>query len=261
MGLRRLSLLLALLAALSGCARGPEDAMQELAQLDLSFTEEQFTQSVLTGDVKAAGLFLKAGMDPNTADERGMTVLMTAAAAGKLESVKELLAAGANPQVRNEAGWTALTYAERNGWAEVMAVLQEAGAGGSQQEFRDELTKMGLSFDPSQFPKVVRSRPDAILAYVGAGSDPNARGSDGVTPLMIAAQADRPEVVRGLLSVGAYVDAKDRGGWTALTYAEVSGAERVVAVLQQAGAIASPPGAAPAIGRLPEEGSRAPQPN
>ncbi|HEY8345728.1 MAG TPA: ankyrin repeat domain-containing protein [Symbiobacteriaceae bacterium] len=234
---QRLSVLLVCLAVLCGCATTPEGARLELERLNRPYSEEGFLRSAREGDSRSAALYLRAGMDPNTADRHGVTVLMMAAASGDLRSVKMLLAAGANPQVRNEAGWTALTYAERHGQTEVANLLREAGAGGSQQEFRDELARQGITFNPDQFLAVARRRPDLILTYVAAGANPEARDSDGVTALMLAAAADRPEVVRGLLSLGVDVNARDVRGWTALTYAEVRGARRVVELLRQAGAV------------------------
>lgn len=236
MHFRRTSVLLVVAALMFGCA-SPEDARLALEERDLAYTEEYFVQSVRSGDTVAAGLFLDAGMNPNTADAHGVTVLMLAAAVGDLKAVKLLLRAGANPQVRNEAGWTALTYAERNGWTEVAALLKEKGAGGSQEEFWAELEKQGVFYDPANFLTVARSRPELILTYVGAGADPNAHDQDGVTPLMLAAAADRTEVVRGLLSLEVDVNARDAGGWTALTYARISGADRSAELLIQAGGL------------------------
>lgn len=242
---RRLMLLLVFVGLLSGCVTSPEEAQLQLAQMDRTYSEEAFLQAAGDGDDTAVALYLEAGMDPNTADRHGVTVLMMAAAGGDLRTVKILLSAGADPQVRNEAGWTALTYAERNGWSEVATVLKEAGAGGSQQEFRDELARLGIPYDPDLFLTIARTRPDLILIYVGAGADPDARDSDGVTAMMLAAAADRPEVVRGLLSLGVDINAQDVNGWTALTYAEASGAERVADLLRQDGALSDISSATP----------------
>jgi len=233
----RTTILLVLCAALSGCGSASEAARLALVQSEDAVTEEHFFQRVRMGDTAAAALFLNAGVNPNTADEHGVTVMMLMAAAGDLEGVKRLLNAGANPQVRNEAGWTALTYAERNGWSDVVALLKKAGAGGSQEEFRAELQRQGVFYNPEGFMAVAKTRPELILTYVGAGADPNARDEKGVTPLMLAAAADRTEVVRGLISLGVDINATDDSGWTALTYARTSGAQRSAELLIQAGAV------------------------
>lgn len=237
MHLRRTAILLVLCAALSGCGSSSEAARLVLQQSPSAYTEEQFYQSLRMGDTAAAALFLNAGINPNTADQHGVTVLMLAAAAGDLEAVRRLLSAGANPQLRNEAGWTALTYAERSGWSEVVALLRKAGAGGSQEEFRAELERQGVFYNPEGFLAVASTRPELILTYVGAGTDPNAHDDHGITPLMLAAAADRTEVVRGLISLGVDINAADVSGWTALTYARTSGAQRSAELLIQAGAV------------------------
>lgn len=54
---------------------------------------------------------LEHGANPNLADDAGLTPLMVAAQAGRLESARHLLAAGAERDRQNELGKTALAIA------------------------------------------------------------------------------------------------------------------------------------------------------
>lgn len=76
----------------------------------------------------------------------------------------------------------------------------------------------------------------AVRALVEAGADARARNKDG-EPLHLAAFGGHAEVVRLLLEGGgAYANAKDQGGWQALTVAARKGFLGVVRVLIDGGA-------------------------
>lgn len=57
--------------------------------------------------------------------------------------------------------------------------------------------------------------------------------SNGMTPLMVAARYNNAEIVNYLLSKGADARVKDEKGFTALKYAELSGAKEAIAALKQ----------------------------
>lgn len=59
----------------------------------------------------------------------------------------------------------------------------------------------------------------------------NARNSDGLTPLMIAAEAGQDDNVRALLQVGASIQVTDDRGWTPLFFAAYAGADSVIVSL------------------------------
>jgi ankyrin repeat protein len=61
--------------------------------------------------------------------------------------------------------------------------------------------------------------------------DPNALLRDEWTALMIGALNDRPQVVAALLRRGAYPDAQNATGWTALMIAERKGHAEVARLL------------------------------
>lgn len=56
--------------------------------------------------------------------------------------------------------------------------------------------------------------------------------SNGMTPLMVAARYNNTEMLRYLISKGVNISEKDDKGYTALKYAELSGAKDVIAILK-----------------------------
>jgi len=63
-----------------------------------------------------------------------------------------------------------------------------------------------------------------VESLISSGANVNARDSEGLTALMIAAEYWYPEIVQALINAGADVNARDQllGGKTALWYAESS---------------------------------------
>jgi ankyrin repeat protein len=72
---------------------------------------------------------------------------------------------------------------------------------------------------------------DLIKQYVEYGVDVN-QESNGITPLMLASQYNKVEIVKYLISKGANTRARDENGFTALRYAERSNAKEAVALLK-----------------------------
>ena len=68
-----------------------------------------------------------------------------------------------------------------------------------------------------------RKHVGVVEALLAAGADPNAAGSDGSTPLMIACEAGATAAVCALLMGGATPHALREDGATALEVAEENG--------------------------------------
>lgn len=77
---------------------------------------------------------------------------------------------------------------------------------------------------------------DICKMLIAAGADVNARGNNGSTLLMAAAELERPEICKYLLGFGANVDAQDAKGRTPLIKAVMAGNCAMVQLLLRHGA-------------------------
>lgn len=136
-----------------------------------------------TGDVLQ--LAARIGLNKALPDGRhpGMTPLMAAAERGRVEVVKLLVEKRASLEITDPSGWTALMHA------------------------------------------VQGQRPDAVSLLLESSAAVNAvaKADGGVTPLMLAAGAARPELCDALLAAGASVGLRDEEGRRPLHYAAKKG--------------------------------------
>lgn len=206
---------LALLLAASICLlRGAGDPFQAIRNNNLVLLKEQ----------------IGTGVDVNTRDSRGATLLMHAAAFGSTDAVRLLLEAGADVNARNQFDATALMWGagdpvkvrllvERG--ADVNAkskqgrtpLLIAAGYQGSAETLKLLLAK-GADLNATD-----RFGSTALLMSIGAedrqtqrmlidmGVDVNAALGTGGTPLMAAASANDLEIANLLIAKGAKVNA------------------------------------------------------
>ena len=212
-----------------------------------------------------------AAVDAQTTD--GTTALLVAARYGNLESLRLLLEHGASgaisPNVREEllriaysdSDSTMLRMLERFGLKlthgselrgpvvspnvtqpAVMRRFLTLGASPQETATTSTITLPALSYAAGQ------AAAPALVALLDHGADPNARGSRGLTPLMMAAAVDDTvEATELLLARGADVALRDEAGRTALDWALMRGETPIARVLRQAGAVPmAPPPAAPA---------------
>jgi ankyrin repeat protein len=96
----------------------PDEWMNELPPL---------VRAAAKGNISEAAVLLRAGSDPNEADEDGWAALHAAAAFNHLEIVELLLQAGAAVDTRSRDGFTPLLNAAK-AEAPVIAALLNAGA-------------------------------------------------------------------------------------------------------------------------------------
>lgn len=202
--------------------------------------------------VCAAWFGADCGMIPDRTDDRGMTALMRAAAAGETAEVERLVERGAGVEQRVRAelvrellaflwlgppppardpGYTALHFAVRDGHIETVRALL---AGGVRLQDRDD--PPGLS--PLDVAVVHPDVPPAmVLLLLERGHPANpAPGASRLTPLHVTAERGTPEVVAALLRAGADLDARDGEGMTPLIRSVRAGRPEVAAVLLDAGA-------------------------
>jgi ankyrin repeat protein len=128
---------------------------------------------------------------------------LAAVAEGDRQRVREMLAAGINPDRPSAIPWgeRALMVAVDRGDVEMVRELLE---GGAHPDLRGKgFTPLGMA--------ALRGHGRITRMLLKAGADPDLKGTDGNTPLFLAARLDRVEVVRALLAGGADMRVPSRG--------------------------------------------------
>jgi len=163
--------------------------------------------------------YLRQGMDPDTSDAAGTTLLMTAAANGNVRLVESLLRLRANILKNNKYGESALALAALNGHKEVVYFLVDAGA---------RINAPGWG---ALHYAVFNGQADIVRYLVDQGGDVNARAPNYHTALMLAARNGHGEIVRVLLAAGANPELGDLEGNTALGIAQKAGNQEIAGLL------------------------------
>lgn len=113
--------------ALAGCGMNEQEARQTAQEKKLPPTEVQLMNQTKAGSDKDAKLLVEAGVNPNTRQANGMTVLMSAAFNGQVETAKSLLAHGAEVNATAK-GYNALGFAVEKGDVAMIKLLMSHGA-------------------------------------------------------------------------------------------------------------------------------------
>ena len=224
------------------------------------------------GDAAVARRLLDAGADANDTAPDGASALVVAAHSGHREVALTLLERGANPNWAG-AGYTALHAAVLTGDIEVVEALLARGASpNAQVTLATKVTRNGQVLMIGEHllgatPLALAAKfaeTDLMRVLAGAGADARLPLKNGWTPLMLASGAgwryavwDRRErtlhktpafqaqmydeagtldAVRFLLDRGAFVNAVDEDGNTALHYVVDKGFDGVVELLVEHGA-------------------------
>ena len=238
--------------SLFGCGKSKDQALRDLAGLNLKFSADDFVRSATEGDDKALTLFLTAGIDPNAPDFKGYTALMAAAEKGNGDLVKQLLDSGAGINVKGEKGITALMLAASNdhpgivkllldrkadisvqddgGWTAMLKAVYQGNtacvrllAGRSREDVNRGLLLAALA-----------GRKDSAQVLLDCGAEVNTRAEDGRTALMIAASRGDNDLVALLLKAGANSSLTDASGATAEAIATSKGFGALASTIQKA---------------------------
>ncbi len=205
-------LLAAALLFLPGCGRGGRDrARQQITQAGRAFTPDDFVRAASLGDRGMVEAYLRGGMDRNSVDAHGISPLMAAATAGKVDVTKTLLDENANPDLANKDGDTALILAAAANQSDTVRALVEGNADVRARN-KENLTAL---------LKAANARNDGVVDVLLATSkDQLARDGQINRALLVAAVVDDPRMLGTLLDHGASPDAKaEKNGQTALMFA------------------------------------------
>ncbi len=185
---------------------------------------EDILTAASNDDTATVVSLLQRGMDVNTADRAGNTLLMIASRSGNIPLVKSLLASRANVYRRNQHGDTALLMAAIKPDVEAARLLIEHGA---------ELNPSGWA--PLHYAMFSGSR-DMTAVLIAKGAKIDAPAPNGQTALMLAVKFGKLELVQLLVEAGAKKDLADPDGLTAIGLAKKQDHSDIVTYLRKAGA-------------------------
>jgi ankyrin repeat protein len=186
---------------------------------------EQFLKAAGEGDAKAVAGWLDRGLEADSTDAEGNTVLMIAARAGYLETVQALVSRKADVNRRSPHGDTALMLASLKGHLPVVRFLVDAGARVRQE-----------GWTPLHYA-AFEGRAETVKYLLGKGADKDALGPNGYTALMLCARGGHTEAARMLLYVDADPSVRGPKGETALSIARERKNAALEELLRRAGAV------------------------
>jgi|GEM_PF-1745717 len=161
---------------------------------------------------------IAAGIDVNTRDEEGRSLLMQAADEASLEKVRYLLEQGAQTDLavplddQGNGGRNAVFSAISHDAVEIVQALADAGA-----DLRKPSNKVWTPVHFAAYKGALKSL--RYLHQRGLSIDEAFEGGRGSTPLMIAAQYNQLPAIDFLLQAGAERSKKDFHGEDACGYA------------------------------------------
>ena len=181
-----------------------------LADLDLRIDALADTHAWRHGDPARERFGETRLVEDTVMPKPGVTPMMRAAAADRIEEIKALLAAGQPIEAEDASGWTALMYAAGPGRLATMQFLLANGASAGHRSKLGETLLFAAASASSEAPAKIR-------LLVQAGAAMNARTADGSTVLTTAARYFRtPGLMQTLLALGADPGVKNSAGQTAL---------------------------------------------
>ncbi len=181
-----------------------ETSQEEASPEKMIDIASSLPKAVKEGDLGKVDLMLGMGMNVNSVDEEGSSLLLIAVRSGNEPLVDLLLRNGADRSFKDKNGFTALARACEDGNARVVNLLLKHDERKGAPELLDACEK---------------GRIRCASLMLDNGANLNAKDGTGATPLMLAAGKGNLDLVIALLNKGADLAAKDNKGFTALGWA------------------------------------------
>jgi ankyrin repeat protein len=175
-------------------------------------TQLEMFSAANNGDLKTIEEALNNGVDVNSINLNGTTVLMIASLRGYTEIVKLLLENGADVNSFDNENDTALIRATFAGHADIVEMLLDAGA---------DMNKLSNDSGTALMTASMFGYIDILKMLLDRGADVNVSHHwNGKTALMVAVENGFINIVPKLLEKGADIYARDNDGNTAQMLAE-----------------------------------------
>ena len=185
---------------------------------------DDFAQAVANDRVDVVARLLARGMDANSVNADGDTMLCLAARNGNARTAQALLGARANPNQPNRFGDTPLMLASLKGDLDIVRILQSGGAAVNMRGWSPLIYAATGGHD------------DVVAFLLAHGADMNARAPNDTTALMMAIHEHHAGTARLLLARGADFRVRNQDGATALDWAKKASEDDLVKELRRAGA-------------------------
>ncbi|MBI3371201.1 MAG: ankyrin repeat domain-containing protein [Betaproteobacteria bacterium] len=176
------------------------------------------------GNTAEVRRLLDRGLDVNTSDANGDTLLMLATRKHERELAGMLVSRKADLARRNRYGDNALMMASLIGDLLLVKAFIEAGAAVNQ-----------AGWSALHYAAFGGSAP-VVTYLIGKGAEKNSVAPNGYTPLMLAARDGQVEAAKALLFEDADADFRNSAGETAMIVAERRKKPEVIELLKRAGA-------------------------
>ena len=163
--------------------------------------------SARMGDTRQLNGLLARGIDPDTVDASGNTLLIIAAREGNAETVEALIKYRSKLGYRNLAGDSALMLAVLGGHDAVVDVLLAAKAPVNHE-----------GWTPLHYA-AFEGRQALFDKLLAAGADINALAPNQSDVLMLASRNGHIELVRHLITLGVVLDRRNEAGLSAAEWA------------------------------------------
>jgi ankyrin repeat protein len=181
---------------------------------------EDMISAVNGKDTETVSRLLQRGMDVNTSDSLGNTLLMLAARNGDLPSLEILLRNKSNTLKQNSYKDTAILLAAARGHLQCVAALVDAGA---------EIDSPGWT--PLIY-SAFEGYADMVRYLLMRGANVNAQSETGMSALMVASRNNHIAIVRILLEKKADLGLINQQRQTALNMAEAAGNFEIARLLK-----------------------------